>query len=141
MILVLLGAGCGVGGIAVATFLTSRVWGAMPPGDKFHGGFRDIPGFRPLSEADREKGRDIAELLAMIPRDASVASTEQESPHVSTRLNCYTLRIGYEGADYILYAEDGYGAEQAKKSLEKGDYEVMERRPGSRVALLRKKTP
>src|SRR5207245_1620789 len=116
--------------------LTSRVWGAMPPGDKFHGGFRDIPGFRPLSEADKQKGRDIAELLAMIPGDASVASTEQESPHVSTRLNCYTLRVGYEGAQYILYAEDGYGADQARQSLEKGEYEVMERRPGSRVALL-----
>jgi uncharacterized membrane protein len=131
----------GVGGIAVATLLTSRVWGAMPPGDKFHGGFRDIPGFRPLSEADKQKARDIAQLLAMIPANASLASSELEHPHVSTRLNCYTLRVGYEGAEYILYSESGLGSEQAKKSLEKGEYEVMERRPGSGVALLRKTKP
>src|SRR5262252_8265217 len=24
-----------IGGIAIATFLTARIWGAMPPGDKF----------------------------------------------------------------------------------------------------------
>jgi uncharacterized membrane protein len=131
----------GVGGVAMATFLTSRVWGAMPPGDKFHGGFRDIPGFRPLSEGDRQKARDIAELLAMIPKNASVASSEMEHPHVSTRLNSYVLRVGYEGADYILYAEDGYGSDQAKGSLDRGEYEVMERRPDTRIALLRKKTP
>jgi hypothetical protein len=131
----------GVGGLAVATFLTSRVWGAMPPGDKFHGGFRDIPGFRPLSEADKEKERDLAQLLAMIPANASVASSELEHPHVSTRLNCYTLRVGYEGAEYILYAENGLGGDRARKSLEKGEYEVIERRPGSGLALLRKKTP
>ena len=97
--------------------------------------------FRPLSEADRQKARDIAELLAMIPKNASVASSEMEHPHVSTRLNSYVLRVGYEGADYILYAEDGYGSDQAKGSLDRGEYEVMERRPDSRIALLRKKTP
>jgi hypothetical protein len=130
-----------VGGIAMATFLTTRVWGAMPPGDKFRGGFRDIPEFRPLSEADKQKGRDIADLIAKMPKGASVAASEMEHPHVSTRMDVYALRMGYEGADYILYAEDsgGGGADNARRALDTGEYEVVERRPASRVALLRKK--
>jgi uncharacterized membrane protein len=130
-----------VGGIAMATFLTTRVWGAMPPGDKFRGGFRDIPEFRPVSAADKQKARDIAELAAKIPKDAALAASEMEHPHVSTRLNCLALRSGYEGADYILYGEDsgGGGADSANRALASGEYELVERRPASRVALLRKK--
>jgi hypothetical protein len=125
----------------MATFLTTRVWGAMPPGDKFRGGFRDIPEFRPVSAADKQKARDIAELAAKIPKDASLAASEMEHPHVSTRLNCLALRSGYEGADYILYGEDsgGGGADSANRALASGEYELVERRPASRVALLRKK--
>jgi uncharacterized membrane protein len=130
-----------VGAIAMATFLTTRVWGAMPPGDKFRGGFRDIPEFRPLSAIDKQKARDIAELVAKIPKDAVVAVSEMEHAHVSARLEIYTLRSGYEGADYILYGEDsgGFGADNARRALESGQYELVERRPATRLALLRKK--
>ena len=130
-----------IGGIAMATFLTTRVWGAMPPGDKFRGGFRDIPEFRPLSAADKQKGRDIAELLAKVPKTAVLAASEMEHPHVSARLDCLALRSGYDGADYILYGEDsgGGGADAANRALASGEYELVERRPASRVALLRKK--
>ena len=42
-----------------------------------------------------------------------------EHAHVSTRLNCLTLRLGYDGADYILYGEDsgGGGADNARRAL------------------------
>jgi len=124
--------------IAVATFLTTRVWGAMPPGDKFRGGFRDIPGLRPVSAAEKQKARDIAELAAKIPRTATVAVSEMEHPHVSTRMNIMALRSGYDGADYILYAEDSGGAE-GQRALASGQFELVERRPASRMTLLRKK--
>jgi uncharacterized membrane protein len=132
-----------IGGIAMATFLTTRVWGAMPPGDQFRGGFRAIPEFRPISAAEKQKTRDLAELVAKIPKEASVAVSEMEHPHVSTRLFCLTLRMGYDGADYILYGEDsgGGGADQARGALASGQYEVFEQRPASRLTLLRKKPP
>jgi hypothetical protein len=46
----------GMAGIAMATFLTTSVWGAMPPGDKFAGGFRNIPPFRRKSRRRRISG-------------------------------------------------------------------------------------
>jgi Predicted membrane protein (DUF2079) len=130
-----------MGGIAMATFLTTRVWGAMPPGDKFRGGFRDIPAFRPVSDAEKLKARDLAELAAKMPKDAAVAVSEMEHAHVSTRLACLALRTGYDGADYILYSEDsgGGGADSARRALASGEFELVERRPASRVALLRRK--
>ena len=118
--------GGAIGGIAMATFLTTRVWGAMPPGDKFRGGFRSIPEFRPTSETDKQKARDIASLTANIPANAYVAASEMEHPHISTRLNAMALRIGYEGADYIVYGEDtgGGGADNARQALASGAYEL-----------------
>ena len=52
-----------------------------------------------------------------------------------------SLRSGYDGADYILYAEDsgGGGGDNGRRALESGEYELVQRRPASRVALLRKK--
>ena len=132
-----------LGAIAFATFLTTRVWGAMPPGDKFKGGFRDIPSFRPVNAVEKQKGRDIAELIAKIPKNASISVSEVEHPHVSNRMDVMTLRVSYTGADYILYAEDsgGFGADIARKALAAGEYELVERRPVSGMVLLRKKKP
>jgi uncharacterized membrane protein len=131
-----------LGSLAVATFLTTRVWGAMPPGpgDKFHGGFREIGPFRPVTEAEKDKARDIAELAAKIPAKASVAISENEHPHASAHLEVMALRASYDGADYILYAEGsgGGGGDAAQQALSRGDYELVERRP-SGMALLRKK--
>jgi hypothetical protein len=127
--------------IALATFLTTRVWGAMPPGDKFKGGFRDIPSFRPTTPVEREKRRDIADLVKKIPKDAAIAVSEMEHPHVSARLHILALRSGYDKADYSLYSEDsgGGGADAARRALESGQFEVMESRPASRMTLLRRK--
>jgi hypothetical protein len=131
-----------VGGIAVATFLTMRIWGAMPPGDKFRGGFRQIAALRPVSPEEKQKAHDLAELAARIPKDAPVAVSEMEHAHVSTRLNALGLRSnGTEGADYVLYALDGSGADAAQGAIAAGTFEVVEQRPASRLSLLRRKKP
>jgi hypothetical protein len=111
----------------------------MPPGDQCSGGFRGIPQRRPVSALEKQKARDLAELAAKIPGDAAVAVSEMEHAHVSTRLNALALRNGYDGADYILYSEDGAGAEAARQALQMGTYESVEARPATRTSLLRKK--
>jgi uncharacterized membrane protein len=130
-----------LGSIALATFLTTRVWGGMPPGDKFRGGFREIPAFRPVSTEEKQKARDIAELAAKIPSAASISVSETEHPHVSNRLDVMALRASYQGVDYILYAEDSgsFGADAARHALDSGEYEIVEQRPASHMALLRNK--
>jgi uncharacterized membrane protein len=131
-----------VGGMAIATFLTMRIWGAMPPGDKFRGGFRQISEFRKVSPEEKQKARDLAELAAKIPKDAAVAVSEMEHAHVSTRLNALGLRVsGTDGVDYVLYALDGAGADAAQGAIAAGTFEVVEQRPASRLSLLRRKKP
>ena len=129
-------------GVVVATVLTTRVWGAMPPGDKFRGGFRQTAEFRRMRDSDWQKLRDIAALAARIPREASVAAGELEHPHLSTRLNCYSLRLGHHNADYVLYTEESgvHGGDIALSLLAAGEYEVVDKRAASRLTLLRKKS-
>jgi uncharacterized membrane protein len=128
-----------VAGVAMASFLTTRVWGAMPPGDKFRGGFREIPTLHSLNAVEKRRLQDLSELAAKVPKDAALAATEMEHPHISNRVNALALRNGWEGADYILYFEEGLGAEWARDALARGNYEVVEQRPASRMSLLRKK--
>jgi uncharacterized membrane protein len=132
-----------VAGLVTATFLTTRVWGAMPPGEQAGGGFRVIPQLTSLTALERQKARDLSQLAAKVPREASLATTDAELPHVSARVDCLALRNGYEGAagpaDYILYAEDGVGAEYARAAMTSGAYEVVESRPATKLSLLRKK--
>ena len=127
--------------MAVGTLLATNVWGAMPPSSKFKGGFATIGEFKPLSKEERQKLRDLRELAAMVPKKAALAVSEQEYPHVSSRLDCLDLRDGYEGADYILYAENtgGFGSDSGSRALANGEYVEMARRPASRLVLLRKR--
>ena len=82
-------------------------------------------------------------LFMNLDAKASVAVSETEHPHVSNRLDIMALRASYTDADYILYAEDSgsAGADAARIALAGGDYELVERRAASRMALLRKKKP
>jgi uncharacterized membrane protein len=134
-----------LGAVIVATFFTTRIWGAIPPGDKFRGGFHDLKGMqdlRPLSAAEKQKGRDLAELAALIPKKASVAASDYEHPHVSARVDAYALRNGYEGVEYILYSEDadpGGGLDAAHRAVDTGEFEIQQQRPGSRLVLLHRK--
>jgi uncharacterized membrane protein len=130
-----------VGAMAVATLLATNVWGAIPPSSKFKGGFASIGEFKPLSKEERQKAHDLRELAAMVPKKAALAVSEQEYPHVSSRLDCLDLRDGYEGADYILYAENtgGFGSDSGTRALVSGEYVEMARRPATRLVLLRKK--
>ncbi len=45
----------------------------------------------------------------MIPPDASVAATENETPHISTRKNAYPLRVVPVPVDYILVGRSHIG--------------------------------
>jgi hypothetical protein len=127
--------------MALATLLATNVWGAAPPSSKFKGGFANIGEFKPITREERQKARDLRELAAMVPKEAALAVSEQEHPHVSARSKCFDLRDGYEGAEYILYAEStgGFGSDAAGRALSSGEFVEMARRPASKLVLLRKR--
>jgi uncharacterized membrane protein len=80
----------------------SYVFGSIFQHKTFTGGFSRVQ-FE-MSKAERQRYKDLLEVAAKIPKTASVAATELEIPHVSTRLDAYTLKVTAGDADYLLLA-------------------------------------
>lgn len=122
--------------LGVGTLLCTRLWGAFPPTGAVRGGFFQVTFTRPTA-ADLQKNRDIVELAAMIPPDASFAVTEEELPHVSGHPKVLALRDGPGPADYVLFSPTGGGGQYGTQLLAGGDYVEVASRPG--LQLIRKK--
>ncbi len=103
----------------------------MPPSSKFKGG-ANIGEFKPLTKEERQKARDLRELAAMVPKKAALAVSEQEHPHVSSRMDCLDLRDGYEAAEYITVRRGHRRLRLGPRprALASGEYVEMARRPG-----------
>jgi uncharacterized membrane protein len=135
--------------LVAGTVLTTTAWGAFPPRDGFKAGFVDV-NFGPVTKAERRKEEDLRYLASLIPESASVAVSENELPHVSTREKCYDLKDATFDADFLLYDKHagGMGANLAQAALAKGEYErsaergviVLLRRKSSQQKLLRAPT-
>lgn len=93
--------------MAVAMLAHSYNFGALLQHEMFVGGFSRIE-FK-MSPADQRRYRDLKEMLAMIPRSASVAATEQETAHISTRTIAYPLRDPPGPVDYLLIGRSHIG--------------------------------
>jgi uncharacterized membrane protein len=63
-----------------------------------------------MTPEEKRRYADLNELVALIPKDASVAATETECPHVSSRKNAYTLKDMSGDADYLLINRMGVAA-------------------------------
>lgn len=85
---------------AVALFCHSYCFGAILQQERFQGGFSTIS-FR-MTPEEKQRYADLSALIAMIPREASVAATENEVPHISTRKIAYTMRQNPGPVDYLL---------------------------------------
>jgi uncharacterized membrane protein len=84
-----------------------------------------------VSYGELVRHRDLRAIVAQIPREASVAATESEGPHVSTRLVLYNLRYGLgDKPDYILFQRSigGVEAERVLGALDSGEYGVLDQR-------------
>lgn len=93
--------------MAVTMLAHSYNFGALLQHQVFVGGFSRIE-FQ-MSSDDHRRYQDLKELLAMIPRNASVAATEQETAHVSTRKIIYPLRWPPGAVDYLLIGRSHIG--------------------------------
>jgi uncharacterized membrane protein len=114
--------------LALALLATSldRQLGVLSGGDRIVGGF-GLKTFE-LSEQEQRRIRQLREIVRLIPQEASVAATESEGPHVSTRLVMYSLKftLGHK-PDYLLVGQARIGGEVAhlRRALESGEYGVV----------------
>lgn len=82
-------------------------FGAILQRQNFVGGFGKIE-FK-MTPAEKQRYKELKELIAMIPPTASVAATEQETPHISARKTAYPLRTAPGPVDYILVGRSHIG--------------------------------
>ncbi|MFZ5897280.1 MAG: DUF2079 domain-containing protein [Myxococcota bacterium] len=117
-------------GMATASLVLSYNYGAFPQRDgSFRGGFHRVD--FGISQAEEERYQNLQKLIAMIPKDASVAATEKLGPHVSSRVKMYTMRHGPQGAEYALASSRELKLSRTRpkllEALRSGDYGVVTR--------------
>lgn len=101
-----------IGAITVGMLVTSYQFGALIQNNATRGGF-GIYHFGTTAE-DWQRRRNVNELLAMVPRDAKIVSSENIVPQVSNRKYAYTLRLGIADADYLMFSIPPGGDERPK---------------------------
>lgn len=86
--------------MAVCCLVTSYQFGALFQQHTVVGGFSR---YRfDLTKEDRARHARLYELIAQVPPDAKIVSSENIVPQVSNRPDSYTMRIGVFDADYML---------------------------------------
>lgn len=117
--------------LILATATATAQWGAIPPRKNFRAAYA-IMSFAPLTAEEKQRYRDLKELAAMVPKNAILAATDRELPHVSNRLDCWNFSVGFEGADYLLVTTHHPippETEQLQKAMHAG-YQTVATRPG-----------
>jgi uncharacterized membrane protein len=117
--------------MVIGTILATIHWGAIPPRTTFHSAYRPIS-FEPPTPDHEAWRRGIHELDRMVPRNAILAVTDREMPHVANRVECWNLSVGFVGSDYIIHTTDHplpQETEQVQAALRAGYVRVAEQ-PG-----------
>ncbi|MET0388606.1 MAG: DUF2079 domain-containing protein [Polyangiales bacterium] len=115
--------------LVVGVLCHSYVFGAIMQHNTFVGGFSRV--YFTMSSGEQQRYNDLMSLARLIPPRASVAATESEIPHVSTRINAYTLKITIESADYLLLNRhhlDSDARQRLKSTLKTTPYGLVARR-------------
>ena len=115
--------------LCVGVLVHSYVFGAIFQHEKFVGGFSRVA--FSLTPREEKRYQDLSALIQRIPQSASVAATETVIPHVSNRLNAFTLKITAGKADYLLlyrhHLDDGV-RDRVKEALKEQPYGLVEKR-------------
>jgi uncharacterized membrane protein len=115
--------------LGVGVLVHSYVFGAILQHDTFVGGFSRV--VFSLSPAEEQRYADMVALIKRIPPNASVAATETVIPHVSSRLDAYTLKITAGKADYLLlyrYHLDNDVKRRIKDAIKAHPYGLVDKR-------------
>jgi uncharacterized membrane protein len=97
--------------IVLLTVFTSYQYGAILQQNTARGGFG--PYVFKTSPEDRANYQKVLALIAKVPPRAKICSSENLVPHVSSRPDSYTLRVGVFDAEYLLFSLPSSGEEAA----------------------------
>jgi uncharacterized membrane protein len=125
---------------AVMSLITCFHYGMAYPRHSFTGGFR-IVDFR-YTELQRERYREVTELISLIPKNASVTASENLVPHVARRRHVETVRYAANrpGRNYDYLFLHRSDAKSASRKL-RADRKFRVVREGKHVVLLQRIDP
>jgi uncharacterized membrane protein len=105
-----------IGAVALAVLSHSYVFGAVLQHETFVGGFGKIQ-FQ-ISEQEKKRYASLKKLDAMVPRNASLAASENLVPHVGARTDVFTLKDGVAvDVDYIILWGAGVSQDNSRSAL------------------------
>ena len=109
--------------LGLAMLLTTHQLGAVLQPNTVRGGF----GLYQLGTTadDLVRRRALQVLLDKIPRLAKVTSSENIVPHLSSRPDSYTLRVGVFDAEYMLFNVPPWEHAPVADALKSGTFGVM----------------
>jgi uncharacterized membrane protein len=90
-----------IAGLVLSLGATSWMFGAVLQSNTARGAWTQH-GFSVSAEDEVVHGQ-LYELIAKVPADAKISASERINPHVSSRADAYTLRVGESDAQYILF--------------------------------------
>lgn len=116
-----------LGAIVLGVLAHSYVFGAILQHSSFIGGFSKVE--FSLSPAEQARFDSLKRIAATIPQEASVAATDRVVPHVSARLDAYTLNNNAVAADYLVLegdaARSGYSNQHLRELLKTEKYGLV----------------
>jgi hypothetical protein len=90
------------------------------------GGFLPLP--YKITPAEKDTYAALRRIVAKIPRQASVAATDMEVPHVSNRFSVFTLRMHHGDAEYLLVNRNAIASDSRnilKDAIARNDYGLI----------------
>ncbi len=118
----------GAGAVLFATVCHSTVFGLVIKPSSFVGGIQPVRYEMTPEEALRLK--QLESLIAMIPRDASVTTTDFETPHLSNRSDIYAIGQSQAAGEYLLWGKSSFHLGRTRTNIQV----VMEQHPYGFVA-------
>jgi uncharacterized membrane protein len=103
-----------VAGLVFASLVSTVYQGAFTRHETVHGGFGAF--HFGTTATDMRRRAALATALALIPRDARVAASEELTPHASNRTYDYKLRYDIWDAEYLLFTVP-VGGDEGKRAL------------------------
>jgi uncharacterized membrane protein len=119
-----------VAALIASTLVMTYNYGAFARREgSFKAGFNRIE--FTLSDEERARFAEFMELVKDVPPDAPLAATEKVGPHLSSRVNFFSMRQGPQTAEYIVGSSKELKLSKTrptlKEALESGRYGVLRR--------------
>jgi uncharacterized membrane protein len=116
-----------LGAVVLGVLAHSYVFGAILQHSTFIGGFTKVE--FSLTPTEKARYESLERVAALIPEQASVSATDRVVPHVSARMDAYTVSSSAYPADYLMLegaaARSGSTNKHLREILKEGAYGLV----------------